>query len=261
MQIPQFVKEVIWCFYPPRYKQLSEKKFSSSLWFMTRMLFIAFIVSSLFFLPKLISMKGEIEDGLSQFSALSVQPALAQSSPFSFPESNPWVVVDLNSNLSLSKELVVIDQTAVHYRFFNIANVSQETLFSPIEHKATVAGFLTKLFVLFLPGVALFLFVRFWFKYFLMTLIMGTLFFIIMELSQYRLRYKQMLSIAAHAVAPIMILEVVSAAIYSSYLLPLPTIKFAGLYIYAVSFIIMSIIMAAGIVGCKVKEYSEKKKK
>lgn len=261
MQIPQFIKEVIWCFYPPRYKQLSEKSFSSSVWFMTRMLVIAFLIAGLFFLPQLISMKGELENGLSQFSALSIQPALAQSAPFAFPSKDPWVKVDLNSNLSLSKELIAIDQSSIQYRFINVRNITQLELFQPLEHKATVAGFLTKLFILFLPGVALFLFVRFWFKYFLMTLIMGTLFFIIMELSQYRLRYKQMLSIAAHAVAPIMILEVVSAAIYSQYLLPLPTIKFAGLYIYAVSFIIMAIIMVAGIVGCKVKEYSEKKKK
>lgn len=260
MQIPQFVKEVIWCFYPPRYKQLSEKPFSSSVWFMTKMLALAFVISGLFFIPAIIGLNGALSEGLEGFSAASVQTSLAQNSPFSFPVVNPWIVVDLNSNLSLSKELVVIDKEVVHYRFFNVGNITQSELSSPIENKGRVAGFLTKLIILLLPGITLFLFVRYWVKYFLIALLMGTLFFVLLELTQYRLKFKRMLSIAAHAVSPIIILEVVSSALYANYLLPLPSIRFAGLNIYALSFIIMGIIMTAGIVGCKVKEFSEKKK-
>ena len=63
MKVPGFIKEVVWSLYPPRYRQLANKKFSQSLGYMSRMLLIAFVIAGLILLPKFAMMKDQIQDG------------------------------------------------------------------------------------------------------------------------------------------------------------------------------------------------------
>lgn len=257
MRVPDFIKEVVWSFYPPRYHQLADRSFWGSLGYMSKVLFIAFVISGILFLPKLFLLKDSIESELSKFEVFGISGNVTQSSPIAVPQHNPWVVVDLNSNLNLSKEIFVIDKETVKYRFISPKSIPREQLKNPGTNRAGVSRFLTALIIMLLPGIALLLYVRMWLKYFLYVLVFGTLFFIIMELSRRRLRWKQMLNIACHALTPVVFIEVVSAVVSTIYLLPV--LRFLGLNIYAVTTGLMAAMMVVGIVGYHIEDYRRRR--
>jgi hypothetical protein len=106
------------------------------------------------------------------------------------------------------------------------------------------------------PGIAILLYIRMWLKYLLMIFVFGTLFFIIMELSKFRLKWKQALNIAAHSLTLIILIEVISAALTTTYLIPV--MRFLGVSIYAVTTLIFALLMVIGILGYNIETHRKK---
>jgi len=256
MQIPEFLKEVVWSFFPPRYKQLADKPFRKSLTYLSKVLLIAFILAGLLYIPKLFLLKNVMQEEFSKFSSFKLDGEVTQTDRISIPHHNPWLVIDLNSNLTLTKEIFVIDKDDVHYRFLNTKSIPREQLKDFSANKARVSGFLTTILVMLFPGIAILLYIRMWLKYLLMIFVFGTLFFIIMELSKFRLKWKQMLNIAAHSLTLIIFIEVISAALTTAYLIPV--MRFLGVSVYAVTTLIFAFLMAVGVVGYNVEARRKK---
>ena len=80
MKIPDTIKELIWAFYPLRYKSLSEKTTGNSLKYMTRMLAIAFVIAGLVLVPKVAMLQSEIQGELEKFDKLSFSTDAKQTS-------------------------------------------------------------------------------------------------------------------------------------------------------------------------------------
>jgi hypothetical protein len=256
MQMPDFIKEVVWSVYPPRYRQLADKPFRKSLGYISRILLIAFLLAGLVFVPKLFLLKDNIESELSKFETFKISGDVKQTDRVSIPKTNPWVVVDLNSNVTLAKELFVVDSKTVQYRFLNIKSIPREQLTNVAEYKAPASRFFTSVLLLMLPGIALILYIRMWLKYFLLVFVAGIVFFIIMELSKFRLKWVQMMNIAAHALTIVILIEVVSAPFTTVYLLPV--LRFLGVNIYAITTALFAILMVAGIAGYHIGDYRRK---
>ncbi len=256
MKIPEFLKEIVWSFFPPRYKQLADKPFRKSLTYLSKVLLIAFILAGLLYIPKLFLLKDVMQDEFAKFSSFKLDGEVTQTDRISIPHHNPWLVIDLNSNVTLTKEIFVIDKETVQYRFLNTQSIQREQLKDFSANKAKVSGFLTTILVMLFPGIAILLYVRMWLKYLLMIFVFGTLFFIIMELSNFRLKWKQMLNIATHALTLVIFIEVISAALTTAYLIPV--MRFLGVSIYAVTTLIFAFLMVVGIVGCSIETHRKK---
>lgn len=250
MKIPRFIKEFIWSFYLPRYKQLSEKRFRNSLKYMGTVLLIAFLISGVLHLPKVMLLKDTIESELSKFDTFTLSGNVTQTSALSIPTRNPVIAVDLNEEVKINKEFFVIDKDSVKYRVFTVKEIPREQLKEISNYKTQVSTFFGLVLLLMLPGIALLLYVRLWLKYFLLVLLMGTFFFIVLDLTRWKLRWKQMLNLAAHAITPIILLEVIAAFATTIFLVPF--MKFVGVNIYLVSLAIYTGLMIFGIVGVHV---------
>ena len=258
VQIPQFVKEIVWAFYPPRYKQLSQKPIYRSIGFMTRMLVIAFLLAGIVFLPKLFTLKSTIESQFKTFDEFTLSSKITQHDQFTVPVNNPWIRVDFNNNLTLKDELFVIDTSSVQYRLLNPNRIDQDQLKHPTEHTLAASRFVGTLVLLLIPGVALVLFVRSWLRYVLLVVTFGTLFFVIIDLTRYKMKWRQMMSVAAHAISPIIILEVVASAISTRFLLPVPLVRFLGLKFYAVTLLLFGVMMMLAVLGCRIEDARKK---
>jgi hypothetical protein len=252
MKVPEFIKEVIWAFFPPRYKQLADKPFRKSLGYMSKVLLIAFILAGLLYVPKLFLMKDIMEEEFSKFSAFKLDGEVVQTDKITVPRHNPWLVIDLNNNLTLTKEIFVIDKNNIQYRFLNTNSIPREQLKDFSANKARVAGFLTVILIMLLPGIAILLYIRMWLKYLLFIFVFGTFFFIVMELSKMRLKWKQMMNIAAHALTGIIFVEVISAVFTTAYLIPV--FRFLGVSIYAITTIIFAFLMVVGVIGYHIED-------
>jgi hypothetical protein len=235
---------------------LADKPFRKSLVYLSKVLLIAFILAGLLYVPKLFLLKGVMQDEFSKFSSFKLDGEVTQTDRISIPHHNPWLVIDLNSNLTLTKEIFVIDKENVQYRFLNTQSIKREQLKDFSANKAKVSGFLTTILVMLFPGIAILLYIRMWLKYLLMIFVFGTLFFIIMELSKFRLKWKQALNIAAHSLTSIILIEVISAALTTTYLIPV--MRFLGVSIYAVTTLIFALMMVIGILGYNIETHRKK---
>jgi hypothetical protein len=162
MRIPEFVKEVVWALYPPRYRQLADKPFHKSLGYLSRLLLVAFLIAGVLFVPRLFTLKDTLESELGKFETFAMSGNVTQSAPVTVPKHNPWLVVDLNANLNLTKEIIVIDNQTVQYRFLGIKRLPREQLKNVASNRPGVSAFISAILLLMLPGIALLLYIRAW---------------------------------------------------------------------------------------------------
>lgn len=247
-----FIKEVIWSFYPPRYKQLCNKKFFSSLKFMSVVLLVSFLLAGILFFPKLFTIKAVIENEIDKFAVFNVQADVSTTAPITLPTNKPLLVIDTVSDRNISKEVFVITNDSLKYRLIGKNSVPLSGFKNIKESKRIVSGFLTVLFVLLLPAVFILFYFKFWLKYFLLVFFVSVILFILFELTRWRLKFKQVLNIACHTAVVMVVLEVVSAPINTGYLLPF--LKFLGINIYAVTLALFCIFSIAGIVFVNIKK-------
>jgi len=258
MNIPPFIKEVIWSVYPPRYKQLSEQTFRSSLGYMSKLLFLSIIIAGIILLPTLALVKGTIGQELNKFDTFTINEEITQTGIIQIPRTNPWVHVDLNKEHLLENEFLVIDSEKIRYRLFGINVVDQESLKNLNSGDAQVNKLFATIMFLLLPGIGLLIFIKAWIKYFLLALLIGTVLFIILELTKFRLRWKEALNIAIHSLTIIIPVEIISASVYSKYLIP--TFKFIGLNVYALSTVVFVILAFIGAIGYQVEQRKKRRR-
>lgn len=256
VRVPEFIKEVVWSCYPPRYRQLADRKFGQSVKYMSKVLAFALLVAGVLLLPKLALMPETVRGELGNFNVFRVGGNVSQSAPVAVPHRNPWLVVDLNSNVTLTEEVMVVDGDDVQYRLFGIKSMPLEQLKNPAGHVPAVSGFVTAMIFLLLPGVVLLLFIRMWLKYFLLLVLAAVVFFVVLELTKFRLRWKQMLSIAAHALTAVIVVEVIVGSVAAVVLVPL--FRFVGVNVYALTLVGFAALMVMGVVGYHIGDFRKK---
>ena len=148
--------------------------------------------------------------------------------------------------------MLVIDKETIQFRFFNIKKFSQEELKNAENNPQQLSELVSTLVLLLVPGVALFTFIRTWLKYLLLSLAIGTFFFLITDLTRYRMKWKEMMSVSLHAITPMIFLEVVSSSISSEYLIPL--FPFLGVKVYAITTLLFTAMMVLAVIGCRIED-------
>jgi len=254
--VSQFIKEVAYSFHPLRYQYLSDKKYRSSLFFMSRIIMIAIILAAVLAVPKLFAFKSGIQDELGKFTSFTISGNVSASAPVNIPSTNPVTVIDLATNNTIGDETFLITKDKIHYRFFGLKSIDIDNLKDVTANQAAVSGFLTVLLLLFLPAFGLLLFLSLFIKYFILTLLASLAFFVLLELTHFRLKFKQMLSVTCHAATIGILLEVLSMPFSTSYLIP--TIKFLGTYVYLIP---LAVFLAYTLVVIILTYYDKKPKK
>lgn len=228
----KFIKEVLACFYPPKYKKLKNTGFWKSYSFLLKVLFLTFLISSVLLIPKFSSLRSDIVDDLSKINILNISGKIDISEPILIPSKDPLMTIDIQNKRSMKKEILLINKEEFQFRFFGKRKIDLDKLKNPAENKQEVGTFAACLILLLAPGFALIIFFKIAVKYLLIIFLLGSILFFLMDLTNRRLKYKKALSITAHAGIPIMIIETISAVINPTWMLPF--MRFIGLNIYAI---------------------------
>lgn len=251
MGIPMLLKEVAWSVHPKRYKFLSERKFRTSVKYLSKLLLVLVLLSSVFVLPRVLTMHGAVMDELDKFSEFSVSGNLSTSEPIVIPETQPVLVVDMAAQRNLSDESFLITRDTIQYRFFGKKSVPVDAVLSPKEHRASAAGFLSALFVMFAPGLLFYYYLYMWLKYVLLVIFTASVFFILLELTKFRLKWWQLASIGTHALTVPLAIEVLAQPFSTAFLLPVG--KFLGTPINLVPLVLFGVLMIAGVICARVE--------
>jgi hypothetical protein len=255
--ISQFIKEVAYSFHPLRYQYLSEKKYSSSLFFMSRIIMIAIIIAAVLAVPKIFALKSGIEQEIGKFTSFTITGNVTASEPINIPSTTPITIIDLvTENKTIGDETFLITKDKIHYRFFGLKSINIADLKDVTSHQKAVGGFITVLLLMFLPAFGLLLFVSLLIKYFILTLLASLAFFVLLELTHFRLKFKKMLSVTCHAATIGILLEVLSMPFSTNYLIP--TIKFLGTYVYLIP---LAIFLGYTLIVIILTYYDKKPKK
>ena len=90
----KFIKEVLSCFYPPKYKSLKMKTFWQSYGFVLKVLLVAFVISSIIMIPDMLKLKNEITGEVGKLQAVNITGKIVTTSPVNIPTKDPLVAID-----------------------------------------------------------------------------------------------------------------------------------------------------------------------
>ena len=252
----KFLKEVLYCFNPTKFKQLKEKGFWKSYSFLLKVLFLAFIIAALLLIPKLAGLRADIVDDISKINIINISGKIETTEPVFIPSKDPLFTIDLRTDRNMKNELFLINKEEFQFRFLGKRKIDLEKLKDPAEHKQEVGTFLASLILLAAPGFAFLIFVKAAIKYLIITSLFGLLAFFLMDLTHYKLKFKKVMSIAVHAGVPIVLIETIAAATNPKVLFPF--MRFIGLNIYAVTLTIWFFYIILCIVAIHTKKEVEK---
>jgi len=259
MGIPMLLKEVAWSIHPKRYKFLSERKFRTSLVYLSKMLLLLLLVSSVFALPKVFSMRATVMDEIEKFSTFSVAGNVSTSAPVTIPQARPVLVVDLEDQRNISDESFLVTRDKIQYRFFGKKTVPIGAIVDPKNNRAAAARFLSSVFVMFAPALLFYFYAYMWLKYVLLVMVAACVFFVLLELTKFRLKWWQLASIGTHALTVPLALEVLAQPFSIAFLLPVG--KFLGTPLNLVPIVLFVVLMIAGIICARIEWKPKKPKK
>jgi hypothetical protein len=244
--IPPIIKEVAWSFHPYRYNFISGFTFRRSIKYLAQIIFIALLLSLVLASPKFFTLRASIDDAVSQFSVFNLTGNVSTSGEVTIPSKDPFLVIDLQSPRNISDETFLITKDKIDYRFFGRKTVSINALIDPKNTQAESTKLMSTLALMLIPGVIFYSFIYTFLKYFLLVLLMPSVLFVLLEVSKFKLRWRELANISAHAATIPVFLEILSEPFSSAYLIP--TIKFLGSDVYVVTVALAFVLTVVGVV-------------
>ena len=228
---------------PLKYKYLSDRPWWEVLGYFSKILLVAVIIMSMILVPDIFRLSSYFDDQLAKFEALSVTGNLSVKEPVYIPAKKTQIIVDTTGMHShLGAERFLITQEGLFYRWFNQERtITAEEFGKLLENKEKTRKLLTALAVFLIPSSLFFLYAFLWLKYLLTIFLFGTAAYFLLDLTHFRLPWRQMLNVAGYAAGPVILFEVISLPVNTRYLIPL--VQIVGMNVYLVPLILYAVII------------------
>ncbi len=243
MSYKGFLRALLKCLNPKAYFELSDLKLKQSFSYLVKLIFFAFVIMCLLYIPFLVTFSSKMEDKLKGFDSLSVKinSSMKKAVVF-FENTNKQVTIDTNSNASEFEKgkLLITQDSIIKKRFLFGYEAKNITGYSDVlAHKNFYIGMATLLFIALLPTILILLFVFYLLKYIIISFVVSFISLIIIRLIRYELDYKSVLNITIFALTPSVIIELFTRPF--NIIIPYFKIHWIG-YIISLIYIIYSII-------------------
>lgn len=240
-----FFKDVLESCNPWKYDELSKKTTKETTKLFLKVLFLASVIFLIASLQKVSDVQTGIGVEIQNIRSLVKQ---TNATGFEFPKSSPIIVYSAKSEPT-GRETVFVNDRAVWYKFFG-KNYERDR--SELEGAIPVLSSGILLFIL--PSILFYAYLFLAIKYLLFALVLATLYFLILDITPYALRWKQMFVVTVHALTLMMLLEAVGE-FYPKVLLPLGSI--AGMDFYAATIFLFVALVTAGLMKIKREKEAE----
>lgn len=247
MLFEKFSREVVSAFNPRYFNELSSGSFFDGVKYFTKVLVIAYIIMAILFLPKFVSLKGQIQSELSKFDAFSISGNVVQSDRIKIPEKEPIIIIDAtSSDVVPGKERITITKDALFYKFFAGRKEIPMSQIKNLDNEV-VSRLLVYFFVFILPSLVFYTFGSIWVKYFLFSLLVGTIVFLMADLTRFSQPWKSCAVAACYSSTLIILVEMISAALYPKWMIPLLSVW--SLHVYLVP-LVAWVVLSLFFVSC-----------
>ena len=239
----KIVHEFLNAFNPLKFRELSDRHLFDVISYFSKVLLVAVIIMSMVLVPDIFRLSSYFDEQLAKFEALSVTGNLSVKEPVYFPARKSQVIIDTTGMRShLGDERFLITEEGLYYRWFNQERTITAGEFATLlENKEKTRKLLTVLAVFLIPSSLFFLYAFLWLKYLLTIFLFGTAAYFLLDLTHFRLQWRQMLNVAGYAAGPVILFEVISLPVNTQYLIPL--VQIIGMNIYLVPLILYAVII------------------
>lgn len=206
-----FLRALLRCLNPRSYFELSDLKLKQSFSYLVKLIFFAFVIMCLLYLPFLATFSSKMEEKLKDFDVLLIKINSSMKKPVIFFENtNKQVTIYTNSNATeFEKGKALITQDSiVKKRFLFGYETKNITGYSDVlAHKSFYIGMATLLFIALLPTILISLFAFYLLKYVVIAFIVSFVALIVVRLIRYEVDYKSLLNITIFALTPSVLIE------------------------------------------------------
>jgi len=256
MLFEKFSREIFHAFNPKKFHELAEKPFWDSVKFMTKILVIAYIIMAILMIPKLVNLKDNIHSELSKFDTFSLKGEVTQSSQIKIPEKEPLIIIDASGDEIIpGKEKITVTRNSLFYKFFTRKEVPLNQIKEMSQNKSVVSKLFLYIMAFIFPSIVFFSFAGIWIKYFLFAIFIGTLVFLMADLTRFSQSWKTCFKSVFYASPIIILVEAVSSALYPGWMIAL--FSFWGLHLYLiplVAWLVLSLIFVSCLHFYKLKK-------
>lgn len=242
MKMPKFLKEIACSFYPKKLDEYSNRSFGHCIGYFTMILAFAFVVMMILYVPKVGLLTGYVSEQISKFDAVNMSGSVSMNTAIHIPEKYPVMTVDMTGmDVKPTTQRVIVTKDFVRYSLLKgPQKVETKLLLQPTENKPIVSQLLVLIIIFILPSIVFYSFLALWIKYFVLVFLAGTIIFLLADLTQYRKKWIKTVKLACFAVAPIILIEVISAPFNTDWLVPL--IRFIGIPVYLVGSVALLVL-------------------
>lgn len=242
MKTPTFLKEIVHSFNPRMLDQFTNRSFGHCVGYFTMILAFSFVVMMVCYAPQVGLLTGFVSEQISKFDALNVSGSVDMSTAIHVPEKKPVLTIDMTGgDVKPTTQRVIITKDYVLYNLLKgTEKVNTKQLLEPTKNKPVVSQVLALFIIFILPSVVFYSFIALWIKYFLLILIIGTLAFLLVDLTQYRKKWVKTLKLACFAAAPVIAIEVISIPFNTDWLIPL--FRIVGIPIYVIGIVLLLVL-------------------
>ncbi len=240
-----FIKEVINSFKPSNFTELTNRSFLNSTLFFSKFLVIAVILMGVIYIPTLIALPSYFSNQMQKFNTLSINSNYDVMAPVYFPERDSFLVVDTTSiHNTIKGERFLITKEGLKYKFFGKEHFLKGSAFSDVlSNKGGFSTLLSAIALFILPALFFWVYFFTWLKYFIMIILLSSIFFTLFDLTHFKKRWIKFFNITVFAAIIPILLETISAPISTGYLIQI--VQLAGVDVYLVPLIIHSCIIVA----------------
>ncbi|MBD3303710.1 DUF1189 domain-containing protein [Candidatus Woesearchaeota archaeon] len=242
MKAPNFLKEIIHSFNPRKLDKFTNRSFGHCIGYFTMILAFSFVIMMVCYAPQVGLLTGFVSEQISKFDALNVSGSVDMSTAIHVPEKKPVLTIDMTGeDVKPAAQRVIITKDYVWYNLLKgTQKVKTRHLLEPTKNKPVVSQVLALFIIFILPSIVFYSFIALWIKYFLLILIIGTLAFLLVDLTQYRKKWVKTLKLACFAAAPVIAIEVISIPFNTDWLIPL--FRIVGIPIYVIGIVLLLVL-------------------
>lgn len=207
-----FFDELFKSLNPIKYSILSQRRPSSGVKFMAKLLFLTFILMLLLYIPKISSWQDDLSNQIKSLNFKEVSGNWSTSTPIAIPEKEPFIILDTTGKHSkINEENLLITEDYIHYKILgNVQKIKLEDFKEIDKIKREVGALIFLLALIFVPYFALLTYLLFFLKYLLIAGILSFVTWTLTDLTHVKLKLKQVLNAALYATVFFIPVEILS---------------------------------------------------
>ncbi len=248
--------EIIASLNPLNYSAIANKKIGYAVSLVIKVLLISCLIAGLLFWPKFTVLNYKVQQELDKIENINVKGSVDLSENIIVPEEKPLLYITDDEKAVNNESKIFIGPEKIKYSLydeeyeFNM-NATWE------EKKEKLKPVLTYILSLLASGFVTVIFLILLIKYSVISLILGFMGYLLLDLTPFRVGMKKSINTAFYAMVWIIPLEIITWPLGNNWLLPFKEVFYVKFYL--LSLLIYLIIYLVGII-CIVLSQEEKTK-